>query len=83
VSGRICFAALDGRSKILARTQAAVLKSSEAEDAVLEMPNLKDAKSIVVFNEGDVPGKVEILDARILVAPQDWEQNKAVYAPLR
>jgi hypothetical protein len=77
IAGRIGFAAFNSNSGILTRTHAAVLKASEPVDVVLAVPSLRDATHVVIFNDGDLPGQFEVLDAAVLVTQQDWERHKA------
>ena len=67
LSGRIGFAAYNLRAGILARTPAAILKSNQPMDVVLAVPDLHAATSIVIFNEGNAPAQVDVLDAAILL----------------
>ena len=65
-SGRIGFAAYNVRTGILARTSAPILKSAQPMDVVLAVPDLRNATSIVIFNDGNVPAQVDVLDATVL-----------------
>ena len=82
-SGRIGFAALNRNYEILGRTRAAILKSNEPQDVVLQLPNLHDVANIVIFNEADSAGQFSVLDAAVLVTPADWERNQAVLSAVR
>jgi hypothetical protein len=68
LSGRIGFAAYNGRAGILARTSAPILKSAQPMDVVLAVPDLRSATSIVIFNDGSVPAQVDVLDAAVLTS---------------
>jgi len=66
ISGRIGFAAYNVRAGILARTSAPILKSVQPIDVVLAVPDLREATSIVIFNDGNVRAQVDVLDAAVL-----------------
>jgi hypothetical protein len=68
LSGRIGFAAYNVRAGILARTSAPILKSAQPMDVVLAVPDLRNATSIIIFNDGNVPAQVDVLDATVLTA---------------
>ncbi len=82
-SGRIGLAAYGNQLGIVNRTRASILKSSEPVDVVLKMPDLLHTNYIMVFNDGDTAGQVEVFDAAVVVTPQDWEHNRTRLAPLR
>ncbi len=82
ISGRLGFAAY-GRAGILTRTHAPILKSNQPMDVVLAIADLRNITAIVIFNEGDVPGQVDVLDATVLVTQQDWERNQATLSAVR
>jgi hypothetical protein len=83
ISGQIGFAPYNLRKALQIRTPVPILKSSQPMDIVLAVPDLRDATSIVIFNDGDVPGQVDVLDATVLVTQQDWDRNKAVLSAVR
>jgi hypothetical protein len=76
-AGLVGFAAYSRRHGILNRTHVSILRSSEPIDVALRMPNLRDTTDIMVFNDGDVAGQVEILDSAVFVTQADWERDKA------
>jgi hypothetical protein len=82
-AGRVGFAAYNNRIGILGRTPASILKGNEPVDVVLNMPSLRNTLYLVVFNDGDGPAEMEILDGSVLVSSQDWERNQATLAALR
>jgi hypothetical protein len=67
LSGHVGFAAYNPRAGILARTPVPILKSSQPMDVVLAVPDLHAATSIVLFNDGNAPVQVDVLDAAVLV----------------
>jgi hypothetical protein len=83
LTGGIGFALYSGRSGILSRTKAFLLKSNEPMDAVLRVPSLRDADQILIFNGGESIAQVEVLDATILLTREDWERNKATLSIVR
>jgi hypothetical protein len=82
-AGEIGFGAFNNRSGDLTRTPFPVLKSEEPQDAVLEVPAIRNATHVVVFNDGSLPGQFELLDATILVTRQDGEHLKETLAVVR
>jgi hypothetical protein len=83
IAGRIGLAVFNSQSGILTRTHAAVLKSSEPQDVVLEAPDLRGATHVIIFNDGSSPGQFEVLDAAVLVTQQDWERKKTELSTVR
>ncbi len=69
LSGHVGFAAYNLRAGILARTPVPILKSNQPMDVVLAVPDLHAATSIVIFNDGNAPAQVDVLDAAVLVTP--------------
>ena len=69
--------------KTPAQSEAAVLKSKEPMDVVLQVRDLRAANSVIIFNDSQLASQVEVLDATVLVTRQDWDQNKAVLASVR
>jgi hypothetical protein len=83
-SGRIAFGTFNAHSGIFYhRTGASILKSSEPVDVALKLPDLRGATHVVIFNDGQLPGQVDVLDGAVFVTPQEWERNKAVLSALR
>jgi hypothetical protein len=68
LSGRVGFAAYNLRAGILARTSTPILKSSQPLDVVLAVPDLHAATSVVIFNDGNGPAQVDVLDAAVLLS---------------
>jgi hypothetical protein len=83
ILGWIGFAAYNPRQGILARTPFPLLKSNQPLDVAVAIPDLHAATDIIIFNEGNTPGKVDVLDATVLVAPQIWDLNKAAFSAIR
>ncbi len=82
-TGGVGIAAYKNNSGIISRTEAAVLKSKEPMDVVLQVRDLRAANSVIIFNDSQLASQVEVLDATVLVTRQDWDQNKAVLASVR
>jgi hypothetical protein len=83
-SGRIAFGTFNARRGIFFhRTGASVLKSSEPLDVALTLEGLRGASHVVIFNDGQLPGQVEVLDGAVFVTQQDWEHNRTALATIR
>jgi hypothetical protein len=67
LSGHIGFAPYSLRTGFLTRTPVPILKSDQPLDVALAVPDLHAATSIVIFNEGNAPAQVDVLDAAVLV----------------
>jgi len=83
-SGGIAFGTFNAGSGIVYhRTPASILTSTQPVDVALMLPDLRGASHVVIFNDGLVPGRVELLDGAIFVSQQDWERNQAKLLALR
>ncbi|MEO8370405.1 MAG: hypothetical protein ABI806_14570, partial [Candidatus Solibacter sp.] len=72
LAGHVGFAVFDSRKgRILARTPQ-IAGSPEPQTIALEVPDLKTATHIVIFNESPLAsgGLVEVWDAKVLVKSQ-------------
>jgi hypothetical protein len=84
LTGEVGFAAHNRKTGIVARTSTPILKSNSPQDVVLKVPDLHTADSISIFNENDhYSAQVEVLDAAVLVTPQDYERARAKLSALR
>lgn len=83
ISGEIGLAAFGTRG-IVAGTTVPILKSANPIDVALELPSLRDVNQIIIFNASSLAGaQVDVLDAAILVTPDDFNRNHNALAALK
>uniref|UniRef100_Q02BJ5 Uncharacterized protein n=1 Tax=Solibacter usitatus (strain Ellin6076) TaxID=234267 RepID=Q02BJ5_SOLUE len=68
IHGRVGFAAAMDGGGLLTHTQA-IAPSPKPQVVALKVPDIRQARSIILFNQSLVAGTVDILDAGVVVAP--------------
>jgi hypothetical protein len=68
--GRVGFGPAAQAGRLLAHSLA-IAPSSEPQAVALQVPDIREARSIIIFNQSQVSGQADIMDARIVIAPND------------
>ena len=76
LTGEVAFGVFGARLNMLARTPLSIIKTAEPVDVAVKIPSLEGATQIIIFNASNLVGaQVDVLDAAVLVSPQDFERR--------